>query len=100
MCTGNAAPHPRLLAGEAARRGGDPPSDSGSDGGDAGDAREEGAPPLEWPQCMDDLGSSNRVCSEALERVVRACPGSAQLLWGGERSSGHVSRDSFLPFLP
>lgn len=45
---------------------------------------------------MDDLGASNKLCSEALERVMRACPGSAQLLWGG---SGHATSESFLPFL-
>ena len=53
--------------------------------------------PLEWPRCMDDLGASNRLCSEALERVMRACPGSAQLLWGS--SGGHTASESFLPFL-
>lgn len=46
---------------------------------------------------MDDLGSSNKLCSEALERVMRACPGSAQLLWGS--SGGHTASESFLPFL-
>jgi hypothetical protein len=63
---------------------------------------------LEWPHCMDDLGGSNKLCSEALERVIWACPGSAQLLWGntgsgaggGARPVSHSSRDSFLPFLP
>lgn len=55
------------------------------------------AAPLQWPHCMDDLGASNKLCSEALERVMRACPGSAQLLWGS--SGGHATSDSFLPFL-
>jgi len=59
--------------------------------------RVEGEAPLEWPRCMDDLGASNRLCSEALERVMRACPGSAQLLWGS--SGGHTASESFLPFL-
>ena len=58
---------------------------------------QEEEPPLEWPRCMDDLGASNRLCSEALERVMRACPGSAQLLWGS--SGGHTASESFLPFL-
>lgn len=30
---------------------------------------------LEWPFCIDDLGESNKVCSEALRRVVESCPG-------------------------
>lgn len=56
---------------------------------------------LEWPRCMDDMGASNKLCSEALARVIGACPGSAQLLWGGTsgRSGRHTSRGSFLPFL-
>ncbi|KAL4434374.1 hypothetical protein ABPG75_000815 [Micractinium tetrahymenae] len=63
-------------------------------------AREEESQ-LEWPRCMDDMGASNKLCSEALGRVIRACPGSAQLLWGGTggRSGRHMSRGSFLPFL-
>jgi hypothetical protein len=30
---------------------------------------------LEWRLCIDDLGEGNKVCSEALRRVVEACPG-------------------------
>lgn len=30
---------------------------------------------LEWRFCVDDLGEGNKVCSEALRRVVEACPG-------------------------
>ena len=60
-------------------------------------AAEEEEPPLEWPHCMDDLGATNKLCSEALQRVMRACPGSAQLLWGN--SGGHTRQESFLPFL-
>lgn len=67
---------------------------------DAAEAAAEGGEeaPLEWRHCMDDLGASNKLCSEALERVMRACPGSAQLLWGsgGEHRS---TESSFLPFL-
>ena len=53
---------------------------------------EPGPPPLEWRHCMDDLGSSNKLCSLALERVVRSNPASAHLVWGG-------GGDQFLPFL-
>lgn len=76
----------------------------GSKGGDqqgaaaaTGETEAEALPPLEWPRCMDDLGASNKLCSEALERVMRACPGSAQLLWGS--SGGHTASESLLPFL-
>ena len=57
-----------------------------------GSASELGPPPLEWRHCMDDLGSSNKLCSLALERVVRSNPASAHLVWGG-------GGDQFLPFL-
>ena len=71
-------------------------------------AGQDEAEPLEWQHCMDDLGGSNKLCSEALERVMRACPGSAQLLWGsggggsgsGAGGGGHMHQASaFLPFL-
>ena len=76
-----------------------------ADAAAAGHAEAE-AEPLEWQHCMDDLGGSNKLCSEALERVMRACPGSAQLLWGsggggsGAGGGGHMHQASaFLPFL-
>jgi len=62
---------------------------------------------LEWRQCMDDLGELNKVCSEALKRVVDACPGAAEL---AKAASGHGmesastggigQREQLLPFLP
>lgn len=62
---------------------------------------------LEWRQCMDDLGESNKVCSEALKRVVDACPGAAELAKassgiGGVESAvaGAGQREQLLPFLP
>jgi hypothetical protein len=89
-------------------------SDNGSQEAAAGAADAEAAAgqaaaePLEWQHCMDDLGGSNKLCSEALERVMRACPGSAQLLWGsggggGGSGAGGGGREqqasAFLPFL-
>ncbi|PSC67904.1 furry homolog-like [Micractinium conductrix] len=65
---------------------------------EAAAAGDEEPPPLEWRRCMDDLGGSNRLCSEALGRVIRACPGSTHLLWGSD-GGHHASQDSFLPFL-
>jgi hypothetical protein len=87
----------------------EPLASDGEDGGGGASLAPAGEPPLEWRRCMDDLGGSNRLCSEALERVMWACPGSAQLLWGhagppaggggGMRGGGSASRPSFLPFL-
>lgn len=68
-------------------------------------------PALEWRQCMDDLGESNKVCAEALRRVVEACPGSAELArassgiggaigGAGGGVSGGVGGEQLLPFLP
>ncbi|KAH7623253.1 hypothetical protein Ndes2526B_g01675 [Nannochloris sp. 'desiccata'] len=61
-----------------------------------------GAGVLEWPYCMDDLGESNKVCAEALKRVVDACPGSAELVSGSKMYSGveSVGGEQLLPFLP
>ena len=73
---------------------------------------------LEWRLCMDDLGESNKVCVEALRRVVEACPGSAELAratsgfavgtasggGGGGRGGDDVmmnnTSEQLLPFLP
>ena len=49
---------------------------------------------LEWVHCMDDLGECNKLCAEALGRVVDACPGSSQLLG----SSGSRA-EQLMPFL-
>lgn len=62
---------------------------------------------LEWRQCMDELGESNKACSEALRRVVEACPGSAELARAasaglrprGSPAEGGVG-EQLLPFLP
>jgi hypothetical protein len=43
---------------------------------------------------MDDLGECNKLCAEALGRVVDACPGSSQLLG----SSGSRA-EQLMPFL-
>lgn len=29
-----------------------------------------------WPHCIDELGSSNKLCSQSLERFVSACAGT------------------------
>jgi hypothetical protein len=66
---------------------------------------------LEWPYCMDDLGESNKVCAEALKRVVDACPGSAELVKvvsgskmynvvDGHGDGANVGGEQLLPFLP
>ncbi len=55
---------------------------------------------LEWKNCMDDLGECNKLCAEAMARVVQACPGSAALLAvhnKGQASSG--ASNTLLPFL-
>ena len=63
-------------------------------------------PPLEWAHCLDALGECNKVCAEALRRVVAACPGSAELARassaGGRPASagGEAPGEQLLPFLP
>lgn len=92
-------------AAQPAAAGGDQTAAASGDAATAPAAQQAAAgedeSQLEWPRCMDDMGASNKLCSEALGRVIRACPGSAQLLWGGTggRSGRHTSRGSFLPFL-
>lgn len=52
---------------------------------------------------MDDLGESNKVCSEALRRVVVACPGAAELAKAASGLDSRMSsgqREQLLPFLP
>lgn len=82
------------------------------DGDDCDGGLSAGA--LEWPYCMDDLGESNKVCAEALKRVVDACPGSAELVRadhnskmhsgvdgvGGDDGGANVGSEQLLPFLP
>lgn len=65
---------------------------------------------LEWPRCLDALGECNKVCSEALRRVVAACPGSAELARAagaapaggrpGSAAAGESPGEQLLPFLP
>lgn len=57
---------------------------------------------LEWLQCMDENGQGNRVCSEALRRVVDACPGVEELIKAGSADDGAQSAgpgEQLLPFL-
>ncbi|KAL4428595.1 hypothetical protein ABPG77_008907 [Micractinium sp. CCAP 211/92] len=94
---GSAQPGAEDGGAKAAPASGDPAAAAAEQQAAAGGEESQ----LEWPRCMDDMGASNKLCSEALGRVIRACPGSAQLLWGGTggRSGRHTSRGSFLPFL-
>lgn len=62
-------------------------------GDNGGDNEEEEV--LSWPCCMDDLGECNKLCAEALARVVGACPGASALTSSRSLSAG----DQLLPFL-
>jgi len=62
-----------------------------SDNGDTDEEKEV----LSWPYCMDDLGECNKLCAEALARVVGACPGASSLRSSRSLSAG----DQLLPFL-
>lgn len=60
---------------------------------------------LEWRHCLDPLGECNKVCSEALRRVVEACPGSAELARAasgrpGSSAAAESPGEQLLPFLP
>ncbi|GAB4815641.1 hypothetical protein N2152v2_002687, partial [Parachlorella kessleri] len=52
---------------------------------------------LEWGQCMDDLGESNKLCIEGLSRVLEACPDTGRQL--GLGLAGAPSSGNLLPFL-
>ncbi len=102
-----------LAAFKDNERSGTSYSGGGGDGNSSTASGSTGNVALEWPYCMDDLGESNKVCAEALRRVVDACPGSAELVRAASGSNmysviessggGGVVGDGgeqLLPFLP